>query len=182
MAEVNSKHPLDHIDKVMVITYRIGMVFTGIALFSLAVQQYYYPLWLRPVLILVALGALLQASALHIYSKRIRYLLVNATWIGCWLMSVSFMFTSMWVAYLGLGAFVVTFSGLAYKESFCFSQDLLKMTPILLVASWLLVIFSINGWAAIILACSSLLYLYMAWKKMSMPLRFDLGDRNKYEV
>jgi len=182
MADPNIKEPLDLVDKVMVITYRLGMLFTGFGLFALALQQYYYPLFFKPVLILIALGALLQASALHIYSKQVRYLLVNATWVGCWLVSVSFVIPGLWVAYLGFGAFVITFSGLSYKESFCFSLETLKATPVLLVISWLLVVFSINDWAAASLASSSLLYLYMAWQKINMPLHFDLGDRSKYEV
>lgn len=182
MADPNIKEILDPIDKVMVITYRLGMVLTGFALFALALQQYYYPLLFKPVLIIVALSAVLQASSLHIYSKKIRYFLVNATWIGCWLLSVSFISTGLWPAYFGFGAFMVTFSGLAYKESFCFSLDGLKATPILLVISWCLVVLSINGWTTIILASSSLLYLYMAWQKINMPLHFDLGDRSKYEV
>ncbi|GLS90892.1 membrane protein [Psychromonas marina] len=182
MADPNTKEILDNIDKATILTYRLGMVITGLALFCIALQQIFYPLWFKQILILLAFGSLLQASSLHIYDKRIRWFLVNATWIGCWLVAVSFVTTGLWVAYLSFGALIVTLSGLAYKESFCFSLTLLKSTPPLLVASWLLVVLSFNDWAACALVLASLLYLYMAWRKINMPLHFDLGDRSKYQI
>lgn len=182
MADPNIKEILDGVDKMTIITYRLGMVITGLAIFIMALQQLFYPLWFKHVLILVALGSLLQASSLHIYSKLVRWFLVNATWVGCWLVSVSFATAGPWLAYLSFGALVITLSGLAYKESFCFSLNLLKATPALLVISWFLTVLSINLWASVTLIVSALLYLYMAWQKINMPLHFDLGDRRKYEI
>lgn len=182
MADPHIKERLDRLDKVSIILYRTGMMVTGFALFTLALQQFFYPHWFQKTLILVALGALLQASSLHIYSKVVRWFLVNASWFGLWMLSISFITTADWASYLSLGALIVTFSGLAYKESFCFSLPILKMIPILLVLSWALIILSLNQWAAGSLLLSSLLYLYMAWRKMNMPLHFDLGDRSRYEV
>ena len=182
MADPNVKEILDGIDKTTIITYRLGMVITGLALFCLALQQIFYPLWFKQILIFIALGSLLQASSLHIYDKQIRWFLVNATWMGCWLVAVSFVTTGLWAAYLSLGSLIITLSGLAYKESFCFSLPILKATPVLLVISWFLIVLSLNDWAACSLVISSLLYLYMAWRKINMPLHFDLGDRNKYQI
>lgn len=182
MADPNIRESLDGVDKMTIITYRLGMVITGGAIFILALQQIFYPQWFKQALILLAFGSLLQASSLHIYSKLVRWFLVNATWMGCWLVSVSFVTTGLWFAYLSFGAFIVTLSGLAYKESFCFSLSILKLTPALLAISWVLTIFSINHGASATLIISALLYLYMAWQKINMPLHFDLGDRRKYEV
>lgn len=182
MADPNIKAELDKLDKGTIALYRIGMVITGLALLVLAIQQLFYPLWFKQALIFLALGALLQASCLHIYSKLVRLLLVNATWFGLWFLSVSFATSGWWGGYLGLGAFIVTLSGLAYKESFCFSLTILKVIPVLLVVSWALIVLSFNQWASGGLILSSLLYLYMAWRKIKMPLYFDLGDRSKYEV
>lgn len=182
MADPNIKETLDMLDKVTITLYRLGMLISGLALALLAVQQLFYPLWFKQVLILIALGAMLQASSLHIYDKKIRWLLVSASWLGCWLLSISFLTTGLWVAYLSLGAFIITFSGLAYKESFCFSLSILKSIPILLVISWGAVILSLNEWATAGLLLSAGLYLYMAWRKIMMPRYYDLGDRSKYEI
>ena len=182
MADPDIKENLDIFDKISIFLYRIGMVVTGLALFSLALQQVFYPSWFKHVLTFVALGALLQASSLHIYNKMVRWFLVNATWFGVWLLSMSFAGSSLWLAYLSLGAFILTFSGLAYKESFCFSLTVLKVIPFLLSLSWLLIVFSLNTWAVGGLLLSSFLYLYMAWRKINMPLYFDLGDRSRYEI
>ena len=182
MADPNVKEILDGVDTLTIVTYRLGMLITGLALFILALQQVLYPLWFKQALILVTLGALLQASSLHIYDKAVRWLLVNATWMGCWLLSVSFATTGVWFSYLSFGAVIITLSGLAYKESFCFSLTILKVIPILLVVSWGLIVSSLNQWAAAGLFISALLYLYMAWRKINMPLYFDLGDRSKYQV
>lgn len=182
MSDTGIKEQLDTIDKISIMLYRTGMVVTGLALFALALQQFFYPLWFKQVLVLLALGGLLQASSLHIYSKVVRWFLVNATWLGCWLLSVSFASSGLWWAYLSLGALTITFSGLAYKESFCFSLPILKTIPVFLMISWGLIIFSVNQWVIVTLIPASLLYLYMAWRKINMPLYYDLGDRSKYEV
>jgi len=182
MADPNIKEPLDTLDITMILLYRSGMVVTALALLMLALQQLFYPLWFKQTLILLSLGALLQASSLHIYSKVVRWVLVNATWLGCWLLSLSFVTSGNWLAYWSFGALIVTLSGLAYKESFCFSLTILKAIPILLVISWLLTVFALNQWASGGLLLASLLYLYMAWRKIKMPLFYDLGDRSKYEI
>lgn len=182
MADPNIKETLALVDKLTITLYRIGMLVSGVAMIALALQQLFYPLWFKQALILLALGAILQASSLHIYNKNIRWILVMASWLACWVLSISFIITGLWGAYLSLGLFIITFSGLAYKESFCFSLTILKALPILLTLSWFLIIFSLNQWAAISLLFSGALYLYMAWRKIKMPLHFDFGDRSKYEV
>jgi uncharacterized integral membrane protein len=182
MADPHIKETLDSLDQVTITLYRIGMIVSGIAMLCLALQQLFYPLWFEQALIILALGSLLLASSLHIYNKTVRWFLVNATWFGCWILSVSFVTTGLWPSYLSLGAFIITLSGLAYKESFCFSLPILKTIPFLLVISWALIILSLNQWAAGGLLLSAFLYLYMSWRKIQMPLYFDLGDRSKYEV
>lgn len=182
MADPNIKEPLDKLDITMILLYRSGMLITALALTLLALQQLFYPLWFKQALILLSSGALLQASSLHVYSKVVRWTLVNATWLGCWLLSVSFATSGSWAAYVSFGALIVTLSGLAYKESFCFSLTILKTIPILLAIVWLLTVLALNQWAAGGLLLVSLLYLYMGWSKIKMPLHYDMGDRSKYEV
>ncbi|WP_198134732.1 DUF2301 domain-containing membrane protein [Psychromonas ingrahamii] len=76
----------------------------------------------------------------------------------------------------------ITLSGIAIKESHCFSFFYLKFVPVLLVLSWFAVFFAQAQWAAGIFFLAAFLYLYMAWKKLNMPLFYDLGDRKKYEI
>ena len=182
MADPQIQEKLDAVDKLTIILYRLGMLLTGVALVLLAIQQIYYPLWFKHGLITLSFACLLQASSLHIYNKQIRWLLVNASWMGVWLVALSFALSGLWAAYLALGALFITLSGLAYKESFCFSLSLLKMLPLVFIVSWILLIGSQPHWAATGLIIAAILYFYMAWKKIQMPLHYDLGDRTKYEV
>jgi uncharacterized integral membrane protein len=182
MADPHIQEKLDALDKVTITLYRIGMLLTGLSLMLIAIQQIYYPLWFKHSLIILSLACILQASSLHIYNKSIRWILVSATWFGVWLVALSFASSGLWAAYLGLGALFITLSGIAYKESFCFSLGLLKILPILFVVSWIMLISSQAQWAAAGFIVAAILYLYMAWKKLKMPMHYDLGDRSKYEV
>lgn len=182
MADPHIEETLDIWDKVSICVYRTGIVITGVALIALAAQQLFYPYWLKQTIVFVGLGAILQASSLHIYMKSVRTILVGTTWIGIWLLSLSFTVSGVWVAYFALGGFFVTQAGLAFKESFCFSLFILKLIPIILGGSWFLMVFNQPEIAAGCLVLVGGLYLYMGWKKVNMPLHFDLGDRTKYEV
>jgi len=182
MADTRVKARLDVWDKLSLILYRCGMVLTGVALLLLAAQQFFYPYWFKHCLVFLSLGALLQAASLHIYKKSVRWLLVTSCWIGVWLVGLSLATSGLSAAYLSLGALSITLSGIAYKESTCFSIPYLKVIPLLLVLSWLAVFFAHAQWAAGGFTLTAFLYLYMAWKKINMPLYYDLGSRKKYEI
>ncbi|HEY5715899.1 MAG TPA: DUF2301 domain-containing membrane protein [Psychromonas sp.] len=182
MADPQVKERLDSWDKFSITLYRLGMGVTALALLLLALQQLFYPYWFKHILVFLALGALLQASSLHIYKKSVRWILVNACWIGVWLVSLAFATSGLVAAYLSLGALFITLSGIAYKESFCFSLTLLKIMPLILLFTWFALFFAQTLWASGGFIVSAFLYLYMAWKKSRMPLFYDLGDRKKYEI
>jgi uncharacterized integral membrane protein len=182
MADPHIEETLDIWDKVSISIYRSGIIISGLAFLALAAQQLYYPLWFKQVVVFVALGAVLQASSLHIYMKSFRTVLVGTTWIGLWLLTLSFTLNGLWVTYFALGGLFVTQGGLAFKESFCFSLKILKIIPLFIASIWFLIVFKQPEIAAAGLILVSGLYLYMGWKKVNMPLHFDLGDRTKYEV
>ncbi|HIP76015.1 MAG TPA: hypothetical protein EYH12_02495 [Psychromonas hadalis] len=182
MADPHIEETLDIWDKVSISVYRSGIIISGLAFIALALQQLFYPLWFKQIVVIIALGAILQASSLHIYMKSFRTILVSTTWIGLWLLSLSFTLSGPWVAYFALGGFFVTQGGLAFKESFCFSLQILKAIPIFVAAIWFLIVFQQAEVAAVGLILVAGLYLYMGWKKVNMPLHFDLGDRSKYEI
>lgn len=182
MADTGVKGRLDVWDKLSLMLYRCGMILTGVALLLLAAQQIFYPYWFKHSLVFLSLGALLQAASLHIYKKSVRWILVTSCWIGVWLVGLSLATSGLLAAYLSLGALFITLSGIAYKESLCFSLPYLKVIPLLLVLSWLAVFFAQAQWAAGGFLLTAFLYLYMAWRKINMPLFYDLGDRKKYEI
>jgi uncharacterized integral membrane protein len=182
MADTGVKERLDAWDKLSITLYRCGMILTSISLILLAAQQIFYPYWFKNCLVFLSLGALLQASSLHIYKKSVRWILVTSCWIGVWLVAVSLATSGLLAAYLSLGALFITLSGIAIKESHCFSLYYLKLVPVLLVLCWFSVLFAQPQWAAVGLIPAAFLYLYMAWKKLNMPLFYDLGDRKKYEI
>lgn len=182
MADTGVKERLDIWDKLSITLYRFGMILTGLALLLLAAQQVFYPYWFKHSLVFLSLGALLQGSSLHIYKKSVRWILVTSCWIGVWLVAVSLATSGLLAAYLSLGALFITLSGIAYKESLCFSLVYLKVMPLLLVLTWFAVFFAAAQWAAGGFLLCAFLYLYMAWRKLNMPLFYDLGDRKKYEI
>ncbi len=182
MADPHIKEKLDLWDKISISVYRTGIVLSGFALIALAAQQLFYPYWFKHIVLFLALGSIFQAATLHIYMKSVRTVLVATTWIGIWLLTLSFTVANIWIAYFALGGFFVTHAGLAFKESFCFSLFILKLIPIILVVTWFLIVFSHSEIASACLLLVGGLYLYMGWKKINMPLHFDLGDRTKYEI
>ncbi|MFQ3176168.1 MAG: putative integral membrane protein [Psychromonas sp.] len=78
MADTGVKERLDAWDKLSITLYRCGMILTSISLILLAAQQIFYPYWFKNCLVFLFLGALLQASSLHIYKKFVRWILVTS--------------------------------------------------------------------------------------------------------
>ncbi len=90
---------------------------------------------------------------LHVYDKRIRFVLQGLGW-GALLLSAS------GAPDAGAGAALATLAGLAFKEQFCFAIPGIRAVPLLLPLLWLLELAGI-GWAAALVAlvCGLLLCL-----------------------
>ncbi|WP_166371701.1 DUF2301 domain-containing membrane protein [Psychromonas sp. SA13A] len=181
MADIKVKEKLTLIDKVSIISYRAGMIFFTISLLIIALQQLYYPVWYKHGLVWIAFSVFLMAANLHIYDKNIRYILVTSAWLGVWLVSLSFISSGQVATHLSLGALLICCAGVSYKESFCFSLMIVKINPLLLCVFYYGVVFSKPIIAATFAIVSALISAYMAYKKLRMPLHYDLGDRSKYQ-
>lgn len=173
MANPEIESPLDGVDKLTVLLYRIGL--SGAALLLLGrgasllsgVEVIAPARWLS----LLALASALCSLSIHLYDKRIRLMLQGFGW------------GALAFAALGapdalvLGAALATLSGLAFKEQFCFAIPGIRLVPVLLPLLWLL------EWAAALAALvSGALLTLLALAKWRMPLHFDIGDKGRYQI
>ncbi|MBE2894181.1 DUF2301 domain-containing membrane protein [Spirabiliibacterium falconis] len=168
MADPHIKSPMDGWDYLTVILYRLGFFIATVGIMGL--------LFATPWgIVCVALAAALCASSLHIYLKKFRLILQFATWTGLILMLLN-------AHALALGAFFVTLGGLCFKEYFCFRVPLLQFQPLFLAILWLASTIHHAMLTSILGILCTALFLLLAIKKALMPLHFDIGDKQKYEI
>ena len=167
MADPHIKAEMDFLDKLTVCLYRTGFIFASIGCGLL--PYYDKALWC------IFFAALLCASSLHIYLKSFRLLLQFATWIALFLQIIG-------QEELALGGALVTLGGLCYKEYFCFRIFALNTMPLLVAVLWLACVSQMEILLAIMSVVCALLFGVLAIQKWRMPLHFDIGDKNKYQV
>lgn len=178
MANPEVESELDGIDRLSVRLYRLGLSLTALLLLCRGVGLLGGPVPLSPsvwlTMLVVASG--LCGFCLHIYDKRVRFLLQGLAWGGLMLAACGA------PAILVLGAALATLSGLAFKEQFCFAILGIRLLPLLLPLLWLLELAGI-GWAtALVALASGLLLCLLSLAKWRMPLHFDIGDRGRYQL
>ncbi|MGL5074117.1 DUF2301 domain-containing membrane protein [Aeromonas salmonicida] len=178
MANPEIESELDGIDRLSVCFYRLGLSLAALLLVCRGASLLIGQDFLAPS---VWLTALVVASGvcglcLHVYDKRIRFILQVFAWGGLVLSA------SGAPQVLVLGASLATLSGLAFKEQFCFAIPGIKALPLLLPLLWGLE-WAQLGWAAapVALACGLLLGL-LCLAKWRMPLHFDIGDKGRYQI
>jgi len=181
MADPHIIEKLDALDKAQVVLYRLGIMLSGIALTLPALAFFWQAATylFQPALII---GSILIAASLHIYSKLIRLILSHSTWVALIIFSMNQIFELQidqgWIN----GFLLITLSGIAFKESFCFKIPGLKLTPAIL---FIATIAQLNSLQSIFIgACliAALLTLFMSIAKWRMPLHFDIGDKTKYQI
>ncbi|MEG0008736.1 MAG: DUF2301 domain-containing membrane protein [Aeromonas sp.] len=178
MANPEIESELDGIDRLSVCLYRLGLSLAALLLLcrgvSLLIGQdiLAHGTWLTALMV----GSGLCGFYLHIYDKRVRFLLQGFAWGGLMLAA------SGAPDPLVLGAALATLSGLAFKEQFCFAIPGIRLLPMLLPLLWLLEGLRL-GWAAALVALvSGLLLILLSLAKWRMPLHFDIGDRSRYQL
>ncbi|WP_052772130.1 DUF2301 domain-containing membrane protein [Vibrio mexicanus] len=124
-------------------------------------------------------ASLLIAGNLHVYNKRVRYIITSSGWIGVALMAILLSTNQLWVAY---GFMFVCLSGVALKESFCFKVVGLKLVPLLLMVA--VAGFALNRpvWSIVVLVIACAILGYLAYEKWKMPLHFDIGNKANYQI
>lgn len=180
MADPQYIEVLDTIDRIQVITYRLGITLCGLALLLPAIEQVYSGalVYFQPALML---GGIAVAASLHIYSKTIRYALSHATWLALILFACRTYFD--WPIHDGWvnGFLLITLSGIAFKEHFCFKIPGLKYTPVLLLVATLAQLSERTELFVGTSMIAAILILFMAGAKWRMPLHFDIGDKRNYQ-
>ena len=189
MADPHHVATLDGFDRMTVKLYRGGIVVSALALVGFAIHQALaangvaVPGWLPRAGVLV--GTALAVADLHLYDKRIRWLVGAVAWIGATGLLVGTAHGGAlghWVGHAGLGFLFVALSALALKERLCFRIWGLRGVPVLLAAS---LIPLLGGWpapAAVLLGIAGLIYGALAVAKLKMPLHFDIGNKDAYQI
>ena len=79
--------------------------------------------------ILILLGVLLSVANMHLYDKRVRWLLGLAGQVGAVGLFAGSILGVELLQFAGLGFVFVTLSGFALKEQFCFKIPGLRLVP-----------------------------------------------------
>ena len=178
MANPEIESELDGIDRLTVCLYRLGLSLAAMLLVWRGVDlligraHLSQPVWLATLA--VACGAC--GLCLHIYDKRIRFILQGLGWGGVMLNACGAPDT------LVLGAALATLSGLAFKEQFCFAIPGIRLVPLLLPLLWGLELIRLEWAAALLALTSGLLLCLLCLAKWRMPLHFDIGDKERYQI
>ncbi|GAK83684.1 arabinose efflux permease [Vibrio ponticus] len=181
MANPEYQETLDTLDKLSVCLYRTGISVFSLALIGLATTlSGLVPIdWLPMTLLVTCVATAMSAANLHVYNKLVRTIIVWVAWIGILLMLSDGQQSNIW---LSLGFLFITFSGIALKESFCFKVMGLKLVPLLLASTVLLLWLDLTLYAAVLMMVASLIMGYLSYQKWRMPLHFDIGIKANYEV
>lgn len=185
MANPEHTEQLDFFDKYTVLFYR-----TGLSLFSISILLFTLSqllnldfFSLKKLSGFIAFAGLLSASSLHVYDKKFRWIFAFPTWLA---LALGFIFAqelthnSTFSAAL-LGLLYITFSGLFIKEFFCFRIFGLPFTPLFLASSLIPQTMGNHTIQAYILIPVAILGILLSFKKWSMPLHFDIGNRSYYQ-
>lgn len=183
MANPEYQDTLDIFDKLSVCLYRLGLSLFAFALLLLGLNMLnrmpQTGISLHSSVIIAFISAVICAANIHVYSKMIRLIIQWSTWVSAVLIAIDYDWQFWW---LPLGFIFVTFSGIALKESFCFRVVGLKVMPLLLAPSVLLIFFQQMEIAGFLLLVSGVVFGFLSLVKWRMPLHFDIGIKNNYEV
>jgi uncharacterized integral membrane protein len=181
MADPDVVAMLDRLDRVQVRLYRcgIGLAALALALPMLAYRGYLEAGWFSATLVI---SAVLLASSLHIYDKLIRFTICNLTWLALTLFTLGALLGTPCPPWLFHGLLLVTVSGVAYKESYCFKLPGLKLVPLIAALATLANGLALPGLFAATLLPGAVLLLWLTVAKCRMPLHFDIGDKCKYQL
>ena len=183
MANPEYQDTLDFLDKLSVCFYRLGLSLFAVSLFLLGLnllnRMPQTGISLHSSVIIAFISAIICAANIHVYSKVVRLIIQWSTWVSAILIAIDYQWQFWW---LTLGFIFVTFSGIALKESFCFRVIGLKMIPLFLASSVLLLFFQWIEIAGVLLLLSGVVFAFLSLAKWRMPLHFDIGIKDNYEI
>jgi uncharacterized integral membrane protein len=186
MADPHHVPTLDGFDVFTVRLYRMGLCISAVGLALLAASLLVGEssqdglCW-----VLVFVGAALSAANMHLYDKRIRWVIGASGWVGGALLLLAPHVPaawSPWVFYAGAGFVFVVLSGFALKEQFCFKIAFLRLVPLVLATSLIPLLAEERTVAGMMLVMASVMYGLLAVAKLRMPLHFDIGNKGAYQI
>jgi len=188
---------LDVLDETMVRMYRGGLIIAASAVLVAGGSQLVFALflphfedaahaWMSLMWVVLVYGVGIAVLNLHIYSKRARWGIQGAAWLGVLLMLAASVMSSptgsWWVFHGGLALVFGALSGLVLKERSSTSLPGLPVVPVVLGAS---LVPLVAGWglgAGPLLLVAGIPLAVLALAKYRKPLAFDVGDKTRYEV
>jgi uncharacterized integral membrane protein len=196
MADTDHVAELDEFDVRTVWLYRVGVLGAAMGLLLMAVAQLRqaevmsFLGALDPVLtngtpvVVLCFGTALIVANLHLYDKKIRWMIRMSAWMGVLLLLGASTHTGSatpTVEMAGVGFIFVCLSSIAMKEQLCFQLPGLRLVPLLLVLSLIPMLTKLAVAAGALLGVVGVLYLSLAIAKLRMPLHYDIGDKNRYD-
>ena len=180
MADPQHTAQLDGFDRLTVRIYRSGLTLLTLGLATSSVL-----LLLgrdaAPAQLATSLASALAIWNLHLYDKRIRWLVQGFAWLGLALQLLPPVFHNS-LPSAGFGFVLAAISAVALKEQFCFRVPFLRLIPLALAPAaftgWLgfgLVTGALHGVAAVMLAL-------LAVTKWRQPLHYDIGNKAHYQI
>lgn len=194
MADPQHQPSLDAHDCLTVRLYRLGLAIGALGILIQSVWTLWLAQWVaiapersaRGIAMVAAFGAALTVANLHLYDKRVRWIIGCSGILGLWLLAMAGSVEEGPLEHLlfigGQGFVFVVLSALALKEQFCFRIPGLKLVPLFLAGSMIPAILD-NVWLqGLLLIPAGVLLLVLFVAKVRMPLGHDVGDKSMYQV
>jgi uncharacterized integral membrane protein len=181
MANPEHVPELDGFDRFTVRLYRSGLcvaaggtaLLGGLSAFALSTST---------AVAVILTGVLLAVADMHLYDKRVRWVIGAAGQLGAVGVAVGALAGVEIVQLAGLGFLFVALSGFALKERFCFKIPGLRAVPLGLALGLVPLVFDWPLLAAVVYGLTSLPMLVLCVAKWRMPLHFDVGNKSAYQI
>lgn len=180
MADPHHIEELDGFDRMTVFLYRLGLGTAALGVCALGAGALVGST--LPGRLAVLVGVLMAVWNMHLYDRRIRWVLQGAGPLGAALWVVGAVQGWSLVEDAAMGVLFVALSGFALKEQFCFKIPLLRAVPLFLALGLIPLVAGI-GWAtAILYGIPGIVLCSLVFQKARMPLHFDIGNKAYYQV
>jgi uncharacterized integral membrane protein len=185
VADPHHIEALDAFDRATVGLYRLGLVAAAVGTGGVAASLLAAPDRTMIARLIVLVGTALIVADLHLYARTLRWIISASGWAAAVLVAaapVAGAAVAPWLADAGLGFSFVVFSAVALKERFCFRLPVVVAVPPSLALALIPLRAGLEVPAAALLALGAGTLAVLALAKLRMPLRYDIGDKSKYEV
>jgi len=172
---------LDGFDRFTVRLYRSGLALASVGVAVLAGLCATGGA-VGPAVALIFVGTLLSVLNMHLYDKRVRWVIAAAGLLGAVLGYIGASSGVALVDQAGLGFVFVALSGFALKEQFCFRIPGLRLVPLFLAVGLIPLVLGSGPGAAACFGLAALPLTVLSIAKWRMPLHFDVGDKSRYQI